>query len=42
LYYQKLIDQKDISKGIVELRYIDPRKIKKVRQIKKKKDNNSS
>ena len=38
LYYQKLIDQKDTTKGIVELRYIDPRKIKKVREVKKKKD----
>jgi len=38
IYYQKLIDQKDTTKGIVELRYIDPRKIKKVREIKKKKD----
>ena len=38
IYYQKLIDQKDISKGIIELRFIDPRKIKKVREIKKKRD----
>ena len=38
IYYQKLIDQKDTTKGIVELRYIDPRKIKKVREVKKKKD----
>ena len=38
IYYQKLIDQKDVSKGIIELRYIDPRKIRKVREVKKKKD----
>ena len=31
VYYQKLIDMKDPSKGIQELRYIDPRKIRKVR-----------
>ena len=37
IYYQKLIDKKDISSGIQELRYIDPRKIRKVREIKKKK-----
>lgn len=35
LYYQLMIDTKNPEKGIVELRYIDPRKIKKVRQIKK-------
>jgi len=37
IYYQKMIDKKDISSGIQELRYIDPRKIRKVREIKKKK-----
>mgnify|MGYP003625079547 CR=1 FL=1 len=37
VYYQKLIDMKDPSKGIQELRYIDPRKIRKVRQLKKEK-----
>ena len=38
IYYQKLIDKQNTTNGIQELRYIDPRKIKKVRQIKKKKD----
>ena len=38
IYYQKLIDKENTTNGIQELRYIDPRKIKKVRQIKKKKD----
>jgi len=38
IYYQKLIDRQNITNGIQELRYIDPRKIKKVREIKKKKD----
>jgi hypothetical protein len=35
IYYQKVIDNKNPKQGIVELRYIDPRKIKKVRDIKK-------
>ena len=37
IYYQKLIDKQNTTNGIQELRYIDPRKIKKVRQVKKKK-----
>jgi hypothetical protein len=37
LYYQKIIDVQNSKKGIVELRYIDPRKIKKVRDVKKEK-----
>jgi len=37
IYYQKVIDNANPKKGVLELRYIDPRKIKKVRDIKKKK-----
>ena len=37
LYYHKLIDLDDPAKGILEVRYIDPHKIKKVRQINKPK-----
>jgi hypothetical protein len=37
LYYHVIIDEKNPSKGIIELRYIDPRYIKKVREIKKEK-----
>jgi len=37
VYYQKIIDTKNTKRGITELRYIDPRKIKKVRDIKKEK-----
>jgi hypothetical protein len=37
LYYQKIIDVQNSKKGIIELRYIDPRKIKKVRDVKKEK-----
>lgn len=36
LYYQKVIEDKG-RKGIAQLRYIDPRKIRKVREIKKDK-----
>ena len=36
LYYHKVIDTKNPKLGIMELRYIDPRKIKKVKEIKKK------
>ena len=35
LYYHKVIDNKKPKLGIKELRYIDPRKIKKVRETKK-------
>jgi len=35
IFYQKLIDRKNTKNGITELRYIDPRKIKKVRELKK-------
>lgn len=36
LYYHVLIDDNDTKSGIKELRYIDPRKIRKVREIIKK------
>lgn len=36
LYYHKIIDEKDPKAGIKELRYIDPRKIRKVREVVKK------
>ena len=38
LYYHKLIDPKHPRKGLKEVRYIDPRKIKKVRETKKDQD----
>lgn len=37
-YYHKIVDVAQPKKGIQELRYIDPRKIKKVRKVNKKKD----
>lgn len=38
LYYHIIIDDQKIEDGIKELRYIDPRKIRKVREITKKRD----
>ena len=38
LYYHKLIDPKNPRKGLKEVRYIDPRKIKKVRETQKDQD----
>jgi hypothetical protein len=38
IYYQKIIDEKNPKRGILELRQIDPRKIRKVRELKKDKD----
>jgi hypothetical protein len=38
LYYQKIIDTKNTKRGILELIQLDPRKIRKVRDIKKEKD----
>lgn len=37
IYYQKIVDTSNSKKGILELRYIDPRKIKKIRDVKKEK-----
>jgi hypothetical protein len=39
LYFHIIIDEENPHEGIKELRYIDPRKIRKVREIKKKIDN---
>ena len=38
IYYHVVVDEKDPKAGIQELRYIDPRKIRKVREVKKGKD----
>jgi len=38
IYYQVLVDQKQPRLGIQSLVYIDPRKIKKIRQVIKKRD----
>jgi hypothetical protein len=36
LYYHVVIDDKKPQEGIKELRYVDPRKIRKVREVQKK------
>ena len=38
MYYHVIIDRTNPTAGIKELRYIDPRKLRKVREIKKVKD----
>lgn len=38
LYYHVIIDEQSVNDGIKELRYIDPRKIRKVREVTKKRD----
>jgi hypothetical protein len=38
LYYHIIVDRENPAEGIKELRYIDPRKIRKVREVKKSKD----
>lgn len=38
VYYHKILDPKSPKKGILELRYIDPTKIRKVREIKEEYD----
>jgi hypothetical protein len=38
LYYHMMIDEKQPKQGLKELRYIDPRKIRKVREEKKDRD----
>tara|TARA_A100001388_G_C28748856_1_gene491025 strand:+ start:59 stop:1573 length:1515 start_codon:yes stop_codon:yes gene_type:complete len=35
IYYQKIIDRTSPTLGITELKYIDPRKIKKIREVRK-------
>ena len=41
IYFHKVIDPTSPRKGLTELRYIDPRKIKKVREVRKKRDSKS-
>ena len=38
IYFHKVIDPTSPRKGLTEIRYIDPRKIKKVREVTKKRD----
>ena len=42
LNYHIIIDPEDVKKGVTELRYVDPRKLKLIREVdKKKKDQHS-
>ena len=36
IFYQKVIDRNSTNKGITELKYLDPRKIKRIREVRKK------
>ena len=42
LYYHVLVDDKKQKEGIKELRYVDPRKIRKIREVAKRKANVTS
>jgi hypothetical protein len=41
IFYHIVIDDKSPQKGIQEIRYIDPRRIRKIREVQKTKDPNS-
>jgi hypothetical protein len=41
LYYHVIIDEENPKNGVVELRYIDPRKIRKIKEQKRKKAANN-
>ncbi len=41
IYYNVIIDEKDTAAGIKELRFIDPRKIRRVREVKREVDRQS-
>ena len=38
LYYHVIIDDKNVKAGINELRYVDPRKIRKIKKVEKKRN----
>jgi len=42
IYFQVLVDESKPKEGIQELRYIDPRKIRKIREIKKTRDSKTN
>ena len=42
LYYHIIIDEERKKRGIQELRYIDPRKIRKVREVQKERSSNAN
>lgn len=42
VYYQKVIDMKNPKRGVMELIQLDPRKIRKVKEVKKEKDKDTN
>ena len=36
IFFQKVIDSENTKNGIVELKYLDPRKVKKIREVRKR------
>ena len=40
LYYHVIIDESKPKNGIIEIRYVDPRNIKKIKEVKKEKNKN--
>jgi len=42
LFYHVIIDEKNPTLGVQALRYIDPRKIRKIREVKKEKEGTTS
>lgn len=42
IFYHVIIDEQNPTQGIKSLRYIDPRKIRKIREVKKEKDTGTS
>ena len=36
IFFQKIIDAENTKNGIVELKYLDPRKVKKIREVRKR------
>ena len=42
LYYEIVIDKEKTKEGVLGLKYIDPRKIRKIKEVQKKKDNSNT
>ncbi len=40
MYYNIILDEKSVKNGILELRFIDPRKIRKIKNVKREKNSN--
>lgn len=38
MFYHIILDQKNVKNGILELRYVDPRKIRKIKNVKKERN----